>query len=478
VIFQHRVIAEPELEFGSGGQHVDPRYGLTRHGPLQAMPGDKVRIGVIGTAETIEGFSAFLDRARVGIEPKKSRLTNLFPPFPGLGNENPFRCSFEIAGGARRTLVHRDIGEIVTIKDHDEAVRAAADLFTDQARSLLESSDRPDVIVNALPFPLIERLVNGTVSDDEEAEQVDGDLNFRDLLKARTLDLRAPSQILWPTAWDDSAKIPRKLKETNRRVQDPATRAWNIFNALFYKAGRVPWRLAKASDQLLTSYIGIGFYRDTSGQQLLTSTAQMFDERGRGLILRGGRARTDKGDLHPYLDRESAYDLVRRSLQAFYTQHGHFPARVVVLKTSRYDASEADGINEAMAEATVRYRDLIWVQESSPVNMFREGDYPPLRGTCVKVGNEALLFTRGSVPHYRTYPGMRVPRPLHLRPHTGDTPIMDTASDLLALSKMNWNTTQFDGAQPIPIRAARQVGRVLKHLPIGQVETSDYRMYI
>jgi hypothetical protein len=64
-------------------------------------------------------------------------------------------------------------------------------------------------------------------------------------------------------------------------------------------------------DQLKISFIGIGFYRDLSGQRLLTSTAQMFDERSRGPILRGGRACADKGDLHPYLDHADAYDLVR-----------------------------------------------------------------------------------------------------------------------------------------------------------------------
>lgn len=103
---------------------------------------------------------------------------------------------------------------------------------------------------------------------------------------------------------------PRKLRNTQRRVQDPASRARNFLNALFYKTGRVPWRLPRPEDQLKTSFIIIGFYCDLSGQRLLTSTAKMFDERGRGLILRGGRC-TDKGDLYPYLDHADACDLVR-----------------------------------------------------------------------------------------------------------------------------------------------------------------------
>ena len=34
--------------------------------------------------------------------------------------------------------------------------------------------------------------------------------------------------------------MSHKLNGTDRRVQDPATRAWNLLNALFYKAGRAP----------------------------------------------------------------------------------------------------------------------------------------------------------------------------------------------------------------------------------------------
>ena len=263
-----------------------------------------------------------------------------------------------------------------------------------------------------------------------------------------------------------------------RRVQDPATRAWNILNGMFYKAGRVPWRLPRPEDQLKTSYLGIGFYRDTSGQRLLTSTAQMFDERGKGLILRGGRARIDKGDRHPYLDRNDAYDLMNGSLRAYFDQHHHYPARIIVLKTSRFENHEAEGFQEALTEARIAYSDLVWVSESSPITLYRDGDYPPLRGTTVRLGNDAIVFTRGSNPVYRTYPGLRMPRPLMLRPYCNDTPITEIAAEVLALTKMNWNTTQFDGALPIPIRAAHEVGKVLKYVPTGQRAARDYTRYM
>jgi hypothetical protein len=478
--FQAQILAEPVLEFGGRGGHIDPRVGLMEFGPLQPVPGDRIKIGVIGTGATVDGFEKFLERCKAGIPGKPSPLINLHPGFPGMGNTNPFRCVFETDGSMQRRIPQSDIRKIAALPKQSDAIKAAAELFGDQARALLEGSSRPDVVVAALPVELIQKIVNARAVDESEEDDVDADapLDFRDLFKSQALLLNVPTQIVWPTLWDDDAKIPRKIRNTMRTVQDPATRAWNLLNALFYKAGKAPWRLPRKEGELAVSFLGIGFYRDLDGQRLLTSTAQMFDERGRGLILRGAKARTDRGDRHPYLERADAYDLVTRSVKAFRAEHLHPPARLVIMKTSRFEKVEAEGMLAAADELEIPHRDLVWVSEGGHQTLVREGDYPPLRGTSVQIGQDLMLFTRGSVPYYRTYPGMRVPRPLLLRPFSCDTPIGELGAEVLALTKMNWNTTQFDQALPIPIRAARQVGRILKYVSYGQLERSDYRYYI
>src|SRR5579863_7734766 len=168
--------------------------------------------------------------------------------------------------------------------------------------------------------------------------------------------------------------------------------------------------LALAPDQAeyRTSFLGIGFYRDLDGQQLWTSTAQMFDERGRGLILRGARAQTETKGRHPYLTAKDAEDLVAQSINAYKAHHRHVPARVVVLKTSRFRPEEATGIDAALEQFGIEMSDLVWVQESSPIAIFRDGNYPVLRGTFIDLAGKGLLYTRGSVPYYGTYPGLRV----------------------------------------------------------------------
>ncbi len=483
--FKPGILDEPLLEFGGNGREIDIRLGLMRHGPLEPERATRVRLGIIGTAETAEGFERFLERCKAGIDAKKSRQPNLFLPFPGLGNDNPFRCAFEIDPHARKHLPRADIARIAAIASTPRAIAEAVELFAVQAQAIAEAPAPPDVIICALPLDLIMRVVHETVIPDGAGDEADDDDddgpgdNFRDLLKARTIHLKRPLQLVWPTTWDETSKIVRKLEKlSGRRVQDPATRAWNLFNALYYKAGYVPWRLPRDPSAFDTSYVGISFYRDASGQRLLTSTAQMFDERGQGLILRGGRARTDKQNRHPYLSREDAYDLLRRSLQAYAAHHFHQPVRVVVYKTSRFEPEEADGFAQALAEEKVRLSDLVWVSERTPFRLLRDGAYPPLRGTFLEMEQSGLLYSRGSVPYYRTYPGLYVPQPIMLRPHLRESTLAELSRETLALTKMNWNSTQFDGSQPITVRAARVVGRVLKHVSAGAAEAPEYRFYI
>lgn len=483
MILKSRVFDEPLLEFGSGGQHIDPRQGLREFGPLQPRSGDIVRVGVVGTEDTVAGFGQFLEDTARGIDSGGAQLANLNPDFPGLGNQNPYRCKFEIPDGATNSLSRRQIEEIRSIGRHDRAVRHAVDLIAAQMNALVESSAKPDVIVLALPVSLIEKLVNA--GEDEQTEGGDDDeggdeaLNFRSILKARLQHLDVPTQIVWPDTWDESAKIPRKLKRSsNRQTQPRATRAWNLLNGLFYKAGKVPWRLLPRHGEYLTTFLGIGFYRDLDGQQLWTSTAQMFDERGRGLILRGARAQTEKRGRHPYLTADDANDLVTQSVQAYRTHHKHSPARLVILKTSRFRPEEIEGIDSAISRLGIELCDMVWVYEASPIAVFRDGNYPVLRGTFVDLNGKGLLYTRGSVPYYGTYPGLRVPRPLLLVRHEkSDSSLMQLAEEVLALTKVNWNSTQLDQKLPAPIRAARDVGRILKHIPYGASVASDFRKY-
>jgi hypothetical protein len=159
--------------------------------------------------------------------------------------------------------------------------------------------------------------------------------------------------------------------------------------------------------------------------------------------------------------------------------HGTEPARIVVHKTSSFNGEELEGFRHRAAEEHIERYDLVSVTKEPSTWLFREGQYPPLRGTLLGLDEKShLLYTRGSVDFYKTYPGLYVPRPLVFRcDHVQSTP-KEIAREILALTKMNWNMTQFDGSLPITVQAARNVGKIFKYLSEGDVVARHYRHYM
>ena len=483
--FDTQIFEEPELEFGDKHHHPDPRLGLLEAGPLQPPLGDVIRIAVVGSGKTVEDTRKFLADAERGFAGKSERHPNLHPAFPGLGNRNPFRCRFEILDGATAALPQTKIDKIRREPDHVRAVEMAVEEIVSQLQTLDERSSKPDVAIVALPVALIERVWNAKVyskstTEDEDSSGTDAP-NFRGMLKARTMNLSYPIQIVWEDVIDEKASIPLKVKESStRQIQDRAGRSWNLFTTLYYKgSGRIPWRRMPREGEYTSCYVGISFYREVGGQQLFTSAAQMFDERGRGFVLKGSRAHTESRGRHPYMTQYDAHQLTSRVLSAYRKHHMHFPARVIVLKTSRFRDEESAGISRALDQAGTELRDLVWVQESYSVKVLRDGNYPVLRGTFVNLGGKGLLYSNGSIPYYATYPGLYDPRPLLLCPHeVCDSTVSQIAEEVFSLTKVNWNSTQMNQRLPIPIRAARKVGEVLKYTKDSETVSSDYRRYI
>lgn len=482
--FETTIFEEPQLEFGDKYHDPDPRRGLFMAGPLQTPLGDVLKIAVVGSSKTVEDTEKFLAAAAIGFSGKTDKHPNMHPDFPGLGNQNPFRCKFEIDASGTATITQSKIDKIRKEPRHEKAVEMAVDEIYQQLLAIDESSSRPDVAIIALPVSLIERVWNAKVDAGGTVEKEDSSgsdaPNFRGMLKAKAMHLSFPIQIVWEDALDEKAIIPRKVKESSaRKIQDEADRTWNLLTSLYYKgSGRIPWRRMPQEGEFSACYIGISFYREARGQQLFTSAAQMFDERGRGFILKGRRAQTESRGRHPYMTFEDARDLVSEVLLAYKNHHRHYPARVVVLKTSRFRDEEAEGIVDALESAGTEMKDLVWVQESSSIKVLRDGNYPVMRGTFVELDGKGLLYTNGSIPYYGTYPGMYDPRPLLLCPHkSSDSTVAQIAKEVLSMTKINWNSTQMNQKLPIPIRAARKVGEVLKYFGDGKV-SSDYTRYM
>ncbi len=79
-----------------------------------------------------------------------------------------------------------------------------------------------------------------------------------------------------------------------------------------------------------------------------------------------------------------------------------------------------------------------------------------MRGTHVELDrSQHLPYTRGSVPYYKTYPGRYIPQPLDVRIIESEASPSSICAEILGLTRMNWNNTQFDGKYPITVSTLR-----------------------
>lgn len=296
------------------------------------------------------------------------------------------------------------------ISKYSERVTSAVSLYLERI-DFLCSAKRPGVIACILPEELyssVRHKSDNEKPDDSLETQYETTtkyVDFRALLKAKSLRYGIPIQII---------RANNLMKETTGS-QIAATRAWNLCTALYFKSNRTaPWKLSASETTYPTCYLGISFFKSLDGSTMDTSTAQIFDELGKSVILRGRPASITKDDRSPYLSEDNAYALLKDALKTYRTAVQNAPSRLVIHKTSRFVTEEVEGFENAASQDNIPMLDLVTVSGSS-VRLYREHLYPPKRGTMLRLGkSSSVLYTRGSVPFFRTYPGPSIPEPLEI----------------------------------------------------------------
>ena len=466
------VFPEPLLEFGNSGSSPDIRDGIMAHGPVDAGTAKAkttIRLGLLGTPKTVRAFSDWLKQCSVGISTDDPLNQNFSPGFPGLATDVGFRCSFLTDPSWVDELPEAPLKKLCSDKG---AVLGLAELFHKHIQRLFElTAARPDVVL-CLPPEFVRKRVKPHLGDEEEngadADEV-GDPDFHDYLKGLCLQTKLMFQLVWPRTYVPASK----------GVQDPATRAWNLFGALFYKAGGIPWKLQKPPRAVNTCYVGVSFSRREDGGYRHSSLTQVFNDKGEGTILRGGIAHMSEEDHEVHLPSKSATKLLAEAIENYASANDQrLPDRVVIHKSSGFDRGELDGFNEAAEARTIRFRDYLALTRSQ-IRFFRYGSYPPLRGThFIFDDHNSLLYTRGSVPFYRKYPGPYVPRTLHIRYFQTDRSQTELAAEILALTKLNWNKTQFDSFFPITLAGSKQIGTIYKWCPDPPDKPISYAFFM
>lgn len=500
-------IKEPDLVFGQKGEEKDPKLGLKHFGPYfspdEEIPSPMwVRVGIVGTGETITLTKRIINL--LGNEIKSNKENSwLYPDYPGFRHDNEIKCEFVNSDSWNETVTTSEIQKILKIVDPNQRIAAGSDLFVEKIEEITIEDSWPQVVVCAIPSEIeeycgtsektrgakrpkqtglekevadLQRMGQTFLKDwsvDVKTEKTVKSFDFRNALKGKAMRYDIPTQILRESTCRSILEHPDSAYSGK---QGPAAFAWNFSTGLYYKAHGRPWRLAKLT--IGTCYIGVSFYRNLRNPDLNleTSMAQIFTHSGEGFVLRGSDVTIDEETRQPRLTKTQACDLMTDSIEKYTKKVGNPPNRVVVHKTSPFSEEEQEGFDEAIGDLE---KDYVAISKNTYLRFLRTGKYPILRGTVISLTpNQYLLYTTGYTPRIRTYPGHRVPRPL-LITHYGDSEIRVICSEILGLTKLDWNTTVFSKQVPITLGFAQSVGKVLSEIPPDMMELKDhYRFYM
>jgi len=456
--------AEPVLEFGGERLHVSPQMGICLFGPRslgqhERHP-DSIQVGFIGSGKSIDSARKWIESCTRGIPGDEEEID-----FPGFHPEHGFYSEIAFSDSLNENITINEMREIVKPRLLKDRFELALALTEEKLRLLSEKDRAPNFLVLALPD---EMLKHCKVVDFRTADLGAVHRDFRRAVKSVAMKHHLPAQILLQRT---SEATPQ-----SRNVDHKSQCAWNFFTGLYYKSGGIPWSPSGLPPG--TCYIGVSFHRTMGSKRstYFTSTAQAFNERGEGLVLRGQDFTWSQKGKSPHLSKQLANQLVGSALKRYQDEMKQVPTRVVIHKTSKFWPEEREGFEEAL-EGVYQY-DLLALNTVSDTRVLRDGQYPILRGTQVKIGEQHLLYTTGYIPALNAYPHGHVPSPILVFEHIGDTDIDSLLKEVLLLTKMNWNSSAFACSMPITLQFSRLVGEIMNEIPPDREPLTQFKYYM
>ena len=497
---------EPFLEFAHGQFTAHPKDGLFLYGPhLKSKKSREVRLGVIGTPQGIEYFRDWVKKikGRVEVPPpgkteKKDRLH--LANFPGI--DEAFGITLDPSFTAY-PLEMKVIDQATRILNLHEAVKKVVKLYADKTRKHQGNDERSvELWVLLVPEIIFERckpnakraglsmergefvrrqktrsdlpLLRDVLTVEDEFDDVP---DFHRQVKADYLTL-SPTQILRETTrapGENSAGYPI------RKTQDVATIAWNLATGIYYKTQpKPPWKLAGVRPGVC--YVGLVYKNiPNDPNDHACCAAQMFLSEGDGVVFRGANGPWKTGDYEYHLDPEAAKELIAKVLETYREQHGRDPNELFIHGQTYFNEIEWKAF-EAAAPTTTNVVGVRIRTTGGETKLFRDGDYPVLRGTAMLLDDRnAYLWTNGYVPQLDTYIGPETPNPLFittLKSKLAMPPMARILEDIMGLTKINYNSCNYNDGLPVTIRFANMVGDVLTMGSAKNADRQPFKYYI
>jgi len=481
------ILEESNLFFGGNNSTIDPKVGLNFYGPYGSFGPESgksitIKAGVISTFESLNLLKIWLNTLKHRITGRIIEDSDVRSiDFPGISSESPLNFEIHLVESAIENISKEDLEKALSSESRDERILKIIDIYKEKFQDMATNHPSPDIILLPLDEQVIEKCKNPRDIQDKivfrirtfDKKNIQPDeiplFDFHNYLKVLGIKHHLVSQVIRPSTLIFSHKN-----------QDEATVAWNVAVALYYKGTGIPWKIAEIDEE--TCYVGISFYQEISKneQNMNTSMAHVYLKTGESQIVQGNSFYWDsqKG-RSPHLSEENSQQIIERIISVYKRQRGKNPKRLVIHKSSPFSDEEISGFKSS--SANIEVSDFIHIDFGSSIRAFiNRYSYPPLRGTIFGINTTWFLYTVGYVPSLGTYPGATIPKPLKINFAKSDSHYKTIGQDIMALTKMDWNTADYCRREPVTLSVSRKVGDILSELRGTSSETppENYKFYM
>jgi len=469
---------ESELLFSTkhGDNYITdthPMRGMLNNRPfetsLNTFLGDNIQLGIISPSVDANAFHSFLLNQHRDI-PKYSEKEDYIIDYKGFCNIYGLSLNIPEPNSSDWLTINEP-----TKKDVKEVANEIKSNICEQITQL-KSTGKQHVLVIYIP----ERWDNFT-SYNEDGESFD----LHDYVKAFCVEKRVTSQFI--------------REKTIKDVKQSCQINWWLSLSYYVKSLRTPWILNNVDKT--TAFAGIGYSLDSKKDDkahIILGCSHIYSSTGEGLKYKLSKISNDKIQWRhkkPHLSYDDAYEFGKNVINLFYESMNEIPKRVVIHKRTFYTDDEKKGILDSLYDnVNIESVDLIEINFEDDIkyvsSRIRNGKteidgYSVSRGTCIQLSaSKALLWAHGVVPSVKNpkfnyYPGGRyIPKPLKIIKHHGNGSLEQISTEILGLTKMNWNSLNMYSQLPATISSSSDIARIGKLIENNKKIEYDYRYFI
>lgn len=467
---------EPQLEFihkdsGRITKDFHPMRGLINHNPYDYLLNgnvfdSEVNLGIICPINYSDRLFNFLNRLN---QPQNSEAYNpdYLLDYPG----------FLSAYGIPLNIPHAKSERWLdcNLPDNGKDIKDSAIKLLASVKKCIDALDKTSKKLVIIIF--IPSYWNHITKIDDNQEKFD----LHDHIKAYAAQLGVATQFLQESTLSDTL-----ICQVN----------WWLSLSFYVKALRTPWILTGFDPK--TAFVGIGYSvnQRLERDKIVLGCSHIYNASGQGLKYKLSRVDDCYIDRrnNPFLSYNDSFKFGVFIRELFFNAMGEFPSRVVVHKRTHFKRDEINGIVDSLKKCGIEQIDLIEISFEDDARFislhlkegkFQANAFPLSRGTCFLLDDyTALLWTHGIVPSvkadFRSYylGGKNIPVPLKVKKYYGNSNISTIATEILGLTKMNWNSFDLYSKLPATIQTSNEIAKIGWLLNRFEGRTYDYRHFM